>query len=402
MFARRTLAIVLAVALGAGAVFGLVASASAATLTIHPSGRDTANGRTGTWTVTGAWATALDANDGATTRANGPTVTGAANVFLLMDGVTAPTGPITAVTVGTYAASSNGQTGCTMRLGVAAATGSAVLQTTAQAISTGTAYNQYTYTPATDPTGGAWDWADISTLRTVVQQTTRPGGTGTRQLRATEAYITVTYTAQYTITASAGSGGAISPAGATVVNENTNRAYTITPNTGYHVVGVTVDGVSQGAITSYTFTNVTANHTIAATFALNTYTITSSAGANGSISPTGATAVNHGSNQSYTITPNSGYAIAAVTVDGVSQGAVSSYTFSNVTAAHTISATFVASGYVITTSPGANGAITPSSPRLRMAPTRRSSSRQTRVITSRTLWSMGHRRARSGPTRSAT
>lgn len=361
MFAKRTFAILLAVALGAGVMFGFAMSANAATLTIHPSGQDTSNGRTGTWTVTGAWGTALDTNDGATTRANGPTTTNA-NVFLLMDGITAPTGPITAVTVGTYAASSNGQTGCTMRLGVAAATGSAVLQATAQAISSGTAYNRYTYSPATDPTGGAWDWADISTLRTVVQQTTRPGGFGTRQLRVTEAYITVTYTAQYTITASAGAGGSISPAGATTVNENTNQTYTITPNTGYHVTGVTVDGVSQGAMTSYTFSNVTANHTIAATFALNTYTITSSAGANGSISPAGATTVNHGSNQSYTITPNSGYAIAAVTVDGVSQGAVSSYTFTNVTAGHTISATFVASGYVITTSPGANGAITPSSP----------------------------------------
>ena len=45
-----------------------------------------------------------------------------------------------------------------------------------------------------------------------------------------------------------------------------------------------VDGGSVGAVTSYTFTNVTANHTIAASFAINTYTITATAGANGSIS----------------------------------------------------------------------------------------------------------------------
>jgi hypothetical protein len=366
MFARRTLAVVLAVVLGAGAAFGVVASASAATLTIHPSGQDTANGRTGTWTVypTNTWATSLDSNDGATTYAGGPTVTGTANVFFNMDGITAPTGPITAVTIGARVAPGNGLTGGTMRLGVANATSAAVVQTTAQAVPAGTTYNSYTYSPATDPSGGAWDWTDISTLRAVVQQVTRPntGGTGSRRLQATEVYITVTYTAQYTITASAGAGGSISPAGATVVNENTNQTYTITPNTGYHVTGLSVDGVAQGALTSYTFSNVTAGHTIAATFALNTYTITSSAGANGSISPAGATSVNHGSNQSYTITPNSGYAVSAVTIDGVSQGALTSYTFSNVTAVHTISATFVALGYLITTSPGANGTITPASP----------------------------------------
>ena len=63
----------------------------------------------------------------------------------------------------------------------------------------------------------------------------------------------------------------------------------VTPDPGYHIADVLVDGVSVGAVsTSYTFTNVTANHTIAATFAIDTFTITASAGANGSISPSGA------------------------------------------------------------------------------------------------------------------
>ena len=59
----------------------------------------------------------------------------------------------------------------------------------------------------------------------------------------------------------------------------------------------------MGAVTSYTFTNVTADHTIAASFAIDTYTITASAGANGSISPSGAMTVNYGANQTFTITP---------------------------------------------------------------------------------------------------
>lgn len=71
-----------------------------------------------------------------------------------------------------------------------------------------------------------------------------------------------------------------------------------------------------------------------------TYTITSSAGSHGSINPTGATTINSGDNQSYSITADSGYHISDVVVDGSSVGAVSSYQFSGVTSDHTISATF--------------------------------------------------------------
>src|SRR5678815_605966 len=119
----------------------------------------------------------------------------------------------------------------------------------------------------------------------------------------------------------------------------TNATYTITANACYSIADVIVDGVSQGAVGSYTFTNVQANHTISATFVLNTYTITVTAGANGSITP-GTGSVNCGDNATYTITPDACYAIADVLVDGVSQGAVGTYTFTNVTADHTISATF--------------------------------------------------------------
>jgi hypothetical protein len=69
-------------------------------------------------------------------------------------------------------------------------------------------------------------------------------------------------------------------------------------------------------------------------------TLTASAGAGGSISPSGATVVTYGQNQSYTITPDACYTIADVLVDGVSVGAVSSYTFNNVSADHTIAASF--------------------------------------------------------------
>ena len=75
---------------------------------------------------------------------------------------------------------------------------------------------------------------------------------------------------RWTITATAGSGGTISPSGAVGVAQGANQTFTITANAGSTVTGVTVDGVAQGAIASYTFTNVTASHTISATFSAPT------------------------------------------------------------------------------------------------------------------------------------
>jgi len=173
--------------------------------------------------------------------------------------------------------------------------------------------------------------------------------------------VTFTINPNYTVTASAGSNGSISPAGVTTLTcEGTgSQAYTITPDACYSVADVLVNGSSVGAVTSYTFNNVASNQTISASFVLNTYNITASAGTGGSISPAGAVSVNCGSNQSFTITPDACYSIADVLVDGVSVGAVGSYTFTNVTAAHTISASFVLNTYTITVTAGANGSITP-------------------------------------------
>lgn len=75
-----------------------------------------------------------------------------------------------------------------------------------------------------------------------------------------------TVSTQSTITASAGAGGSISPSGASLVNSGDNITYTITANSGYQVDDVLVDSVSVGAVTTYQFTNVNADHTISATF----------------------------------------------------------------------------------------------------------------------------------------
>jgi hypothetical protein len=122
------------------------------------------------------------------------------------------------------------------------------------------------------------------------------------------------------------------------------------------VAGVLVDSVSVGAVTSYEFEDVTANHTISATFAPNPdHTITASAGAGGTISPSGAVSVADGSDQTFTITADPGYHVVDVRVDGVSVGAVTSYAFTNVTANHTISATFAPSGGCVSGFPDVPG-----------------------------------------------
>ena len=144
-----------------------------------------------------------------------------------------------------------------------------------------------------------------------------------------------------TITASAGAGGTISPSGAVSVTTGADQKIGIAADPCYSIADVLVDGNSVGAVSSYTFTNVTADHTIAASFSVNTFTITASAGAGGSISPSGAVSVNCGTDQAFTITAAACNAIQDVLVDGVSVGAVAAYTFSNVTANHTIAATFV-------------------------------------------------------------
>ena len=160
-----------------------------------------------------------------------------------------------------------------------------------------------------------------------------------------------TYT-QYTITATAGSNGSISPSGTVTVEDGTDQTFTITANSGYHISDVLVDGASVGAVSSYTFENVTGDHTIEATFrrtggggggtGTTQYTITAEAGDGGSINPDGRVRVDRGDDQTFRITPDDGYEIADVLVDGESVGAVSSYTFENVRANHTIEVVFEA------------------------------------------------------------
>ena len=77
-------------------------------------------------------------------------------------------------------------------------------------------------------------------------------------------------TSTHTITATAGTNGTITPSGTVTVNEGDNKVFNISPAAGYNVADVLVDGSSVGAVASYTFSNVTADHTIAASFEAGT------------------------------------------------------------------------------------------------------------------------------------
>jgi hypothetical protein len=170
----------------------------------------------------------------------------------------------------------------------------------------------------------------------------------------------------FTIFAMTGSGGTILPSGSIAVTQGENQHFDFVPNTGYEIDQVLVDGVSNASAVSagsYTFVNVTANHTISVSFKLKQYTITATAGIGGAISPDGLIMVIHGNDQTFTFTPNTGYEIDQVLVDGVNDAsAVSagSYTFTNVTDNQTIAVSFKLKQYIISASAGNYGSISPS------------------------------------------
>ena len=72
--------------------------------------------------------------------------------------------------------------------------------------------------------------------------------------------------ASYTINASAGPNGSISSSGIITVRRGSSKTFIIRPNRGYRVGRVNIDGVSMNYVTSHTFTQINANHTIRAEF----------------------------------------------------------------------------------------------------------------------------------------
>jgi hypothetical protein len=149
----------------------------------------------------------------------------------------------------------------------------------------------------------------------------------------------------HTIDAGAGLNGSMAPDGEIVVPSGANKTFAIVAESGYEVLDVEVDGISVGAVSTYTFTNVTSDHTISAAFhEIGNFKILTVTGQNGSLTPAGPVSVAPGANQSFVIMPEPGYAVEEVLVDGASVGMVSTHLFPNVDDDHTIEARFVATG----------------------------------------------------------
>ncbi|MCX8481250.1 MAG: hypothetical protein ORN58_04945, partial [Sediminibacterium sp.] len=136
--------------------------------------------------------------------------------------------------------------------------------------------------------------------------------------------IRVTFKIQtFIITTTAGNGGNINSQGTTNVNYGTRPTYTFTPNTGYVIDSVTVNGLKVSIINnSYRFDSVKSNQTIQATFKLQTFIVISKASVGGTISPQGTTTVNYATRPLYTITPNIGYELDSIFINGVFDSAI--------------------------------------------------------------------------------
>ncbi len=103
--------------------------------------------------------------------------------------------------------------------------------------------------------------------------------TVTAQNGIAKKYYKVTLKQKPVVTVTSGANGSITPSGTVAVDYGTDKSFDVTPNAGYHIATLAADGASVDAalnLTSYThtFTNVTADHTLGATFALTKYTVT--------------------------------------------------------------------------------------------------------------------------------
>ncbi|MBF0388042.1 MAG: tandem-95 repeat protein, partial [Candidatus Omnitrophica bacterium] len=164
----------------------------------------------------------------------------------------------------------------------------------------------------------------------------------------------------FSLEASAGKGGSISPSGAITVLKGVAQYFTVTPNEGYDIGQVLVDGVTHELKGNrLTLSNVTASHVISASFIPQDRYITASASVGGAIYPSGTVATHYGESRTFTIIPDPGYNVERVIVDNERATTIGNqYVFDNVTTAHTIQVNFGITPHVLTIASPVNGSIT--------------------------------------------
>lgn len=150
-----------------------------------------------------------------------------------------------------------------------------------------------------------------------------------------------TYTAKYeavlkefTITVEPTENGKVTPDGSNKITPLDKHTYIITPNDGYKVKEVKVNGVSVGAREHYTFENVLENQTISVEFERIKYDVSVIVGENGEATP--SLTIEQGGSAKIEFNPNFGYVVKDVKIDGVSLGKIDHYTFVSLDGNHTV------------------------------------------------------------------
>ena len=187
----------------------------------------------------------------------------------------------------------------------------------------------------------------------------------------------------YTLTIQSSSGGYVSYNGTNIsattkaftIDEGSSATLTITPDSGYRLASLTVNGTdvtSNVSNNQYTISNINANTTVVATFEqipITTYSLSIQSGSGGSVSYNGTTitnktqsfSVNEGTSATITITPNTGYKLSKLTVNGTnvtSSVKDNKYTISSVSGNTTVVATFEQITYTLSVQATGNGTVT--------------------------------------------
>ena len=176
------------------------------------------------------------------------------------------------------------------------------------------------------------------------------GGIGTTNLNAAEDITPPSEPISHTITASAGANGSISPSGSVSVLGGANQKFTCTPQIGYRVADVVIDGTSRGAWKSYTFYRVAGDHSISVSFVLDVYTINVAVALGGSVVVSGTSitpiavnggdstifTVNSGDSLTLTVTPELDRKVVSVIDNGAAKYRVTTYSLTNIRKDHTM------------------------------------------------------------------
>ena len=182
--------------------------------------------------------------------------------------------------------------------------------------------------------------------------------------------VTVTFKSivyECTITAQAGANGTIDPNGVfTLIRQSSteilSQEFTAIPDPNYQVDSWSLDGVVvQVGGTSFSIFDINDDHTVTVSFKPLTYTLTATAGINGTIEPTGSITVPVGSDQLFLATPEPGYQVQTWFVDGIeAQSGGSTYLLSDITASHEVLVSFEPRlNYDIIAITGPNGSVDP-------------------------------------------